>query len=337
MTRLAIDSRRRVVILSKNGYTLREIKARLEEEGMHISKTSLCLLLKKYRETGNVVDRPRARAPKKLTDAHYVFIDNALESDDELTTRKLHHLLVEKFPDLNVSHSTIKRARRELGWVSSRPKYCQMIRENNKEKRLDWCRKMLRDKERFDNVIWTDESSVMLDPYSRRCYRKIGEPRKLKPRAKHPAKVHVWGGISPRRATPVVLFTGIMTSTKYVRILEAGLIPFINEVFPDSHRFQQDNDPKHCSKYTRKKLVEYSINWWPTPAESPDCNPIENVWASMKAFLRNEYKPHNLESLKDGIRAFWKTLTPEKCQRYINHMHTVIPKVIEKEGAASGY
>ena len=46
--------------------------------------------------------------------------------------------------------------------------------------------------------------------------------------------------------------------------------------------------------------------------------------------------PHNLESLKDGNRAFWKTLTPEKCRRYINHMHTVIPKVIEK-GAASGY
>ena len=46
--------------------------------------------------------------------------------------------------------------------------------------------------------------------------------------------------------------------------------------------------------------------------------------------------PHNLESLKDGIQAFWKTLTPEKCWRYIDHMHTVIPKVIEK-GAASGY
>ena len=149
MTRLDIDSRRRIVILSKNGYTLREIKARLEEEGMHILKTSLCLLLKKYHETGSVVDQPRVKAPKKLTDAHYVFIDNALESDNKLTTRKLHHLLVKKFPDLNVSHSTMKRARRELGWVSSRPKYCQMIREN-KEKRLDWCRKMLRDKERFD-------------------------------------------------------------------------------------------------------------------------------------------------------------------------------------------
>ena len=92
----------------------------MEEEGAHISKTSLCLLLKKYHATGSVVDQPRARAPKKLTDAHFVFIDSALEKDNELTTRKLHHLLVEKFPNLDVSNSTVKRARRELGWVSSK-------------------------------------------------------------------------------------------------------------------------------------------------------------------------------------------------------------------------
>ena len=96
MIRLAIDTHRRVVILSKNGFTLLEIKARLKEEDMHISKTSMCHPLKKYRQTGSIIDRPRARAQKKLTDAHYAFIDNILENHDELTTRKLHHLLVEK-------------------------------------------------------------------------------------------------------------------------------------------------------------------------------------------------------------------------------------------------
>jgi len=163
-------------MLSKKGFSLRETKARLEEEGIHTSKTSLCLLLKKYRETGSVVDRPRARVPKKLRNQHYAFIDQCLENDDELTTRKLYHLLVEKYPNIGVSLSTVKQARRELGWVSTRPKYCQMIRENNKAKRLEWCKKMLKDKESFDDVIWMDESSVMIDPDSRKCYRRIGQP-----------------------------------------------------------------------------------------------------------------------------------------------------------------
>ena len=33
-------------------------------------------------ETGSVVDRPRARVPKKLTNQHYVFLDQCLQNDD---------------------------------------------------------------------------------------------------------------------------------------------------------------------------------------------------------------------------------------------------------------
>ena len=79
-----------------------------------------------------------------------------------------------------------------------------MIRENNKEKRLDWCRKMLRDKESFYDVIWTDESSVMLDPYSRRW-----RTPKAQTQVKHPAKARVGWYITQGGATPVVLFTAL--------------------------------------------------------------------------------------------------------------------------------
>ena len=82
MTKLVTDSLRKLVMLLKKGFSLREVKARLEEEGVHTSKTSPCLLLKKYRETGSVVERLRARVPKKLTNQHYVFIDQCLENDD---------------------------------------------------------------------------------------------------------------------------------------------------------------------------------------------------------------------------------------------------------------
>ena len=82
------------------------------------------------------------------------------------------------------------------------------------------------------------------------------------------------------------------------------------------------------------RRMEY---WWPTPPESPDLNPIENIWGSLKQYLRNTYKPKNLVQLKEGIQQFWLTLTPEVCKRYIMHLKKVMPKVIEEGGGPSRY
>ena len=72
-------------------------------------------------------------------------------------------------------------------------------------------------------------------------------------------------------------------------------------------------------------------------AESPDLNPIENIWGSMKQYLRTHYKPRNLNELKEGIQKFCQSLTPDVCQRYIGHLQKVIPKVIQVQGDLSGY
>ena len=50
----------------------------------------------------------------------------------------------------------------------------------------------------------------------------------------------------------------------------------------------------------------------------------------MKCYLRDKYKPKNLAKVKTGIKAFWKKLTPDACARYIDHLHKVLPLVIEE-------
>ena len=80
-------------------------------------------------------------------------------------------------------------------------------------------------------------------------------------KAKHPFSVLVLGAISKKGASKLLIFNGIMDSKFYQeKILLDLLIPFISQKFPDGHRFQQDNDPKHTSKSTCAFMKSNNIN-----------------------------------------------------------------------------
>ena len=117
----------------------------------------------------------------------------------------------------------------------------------------------------------------------------------------------MWGGISLRGRTGLYISDGTMDADVhvYVDILGRCLLPFLHHVFPDGHRFMQDNDPKHTSRQAKQFFEENGVNWSKTPAESPDLNPVENLRHELKEFLRREVKPHTKEELITGIQQFW--------------------------------
>ena len=192
-----------------------------------------------------------------------------MREDDEATATQLHTLLTAC--GVSISLSTILRSRSMLGWTFRGSKYCQQIRHQNKDKRFIWVADNYSEylDKGFENVIWSDETTVQLESHRKHSYRKVGEPATLKLRPKHPLKLHVWAGISRKGATPIVIFSGIMNADLYVTILRLGLLPFIRETYPDSHRLRQDNDPKHTSKTAKQFFEQEGITWWKTPPEYP--------------------------------------------------------------------
>ena len=57
---------------------------------MAVSKKSLCLNIRKYKLTGSVAGHRTYKPPKKLNNAHYRFIVNAMAENDKLSIPKLY-------------------------------------------------------------------------------------------------------------------------------------------------------------------------------------------------------------------------------------------------------
>ena len=335
---LTHDQKARIIRLRSNGKRASEIVRILVEDDIKISRWSIIRFLRRYQERQSLKNAPKSGRPSQgVTIELMNFIDTKMERYDELTSPELTRRILLHF-GLQFSKEKVAHLRRKLGWVQTGTKYCQLIREPNRVKRLEFSEKCLRDNEQFDNVIFTDKCSVLLENHSKLSFHRKWEQPKLKGEPKHPVKVHVWAGISKQGPTELMVFEGIMDAQFYVsEILSNGLLPFIRRIFPDGHRFQQDNDPKHTSRLASNFMEDNGINWWKTPPESPDLNPIEMLWHEPKHFLQNIVKPRTKEELISGIERFWnERVDAEKCTKYIGHLHKVLPIVVERQGKASG-
>jgi hypothetical protein len=61
------------------------------------------------------------------------------------------------------------------------------------------------------------------------------------------------------------------------------------------------------------------------------------VWNELKLYVRQR-KPNTKEEFIQMIGEFWSDiLTPEKCEKYINHIPKVLPHVILQNGFASKF
>lgn len=121
---------------------------------------------------------PGSGRPSKITTEISKMVDDKMKSDDETTAIQLYHLLKARGHPLSLR--TILRCRSALGWTFRGSAYCQLIREPNKVKRLNWAKENIGDT--FDNVVWTDETTVQLQTHRRFCCRKRGEAPRNKPR-----------------------------------------------------------------------------------------------------------------------------------------------------------
>ena len=197
-----------------------------KEDGISASRYGIAKFLAVYFSTDSISRRPGSGRASKITARVKEIVENQMQLDDETTAHQLHRLLTEN--GVEISLRTILRCRTSLGWTFRGSAYCQLIREANKKKRLDWTLQHMDDT--FEDVLYTDECTVQLENHRRFCCRKHGQRPKPKPNPKHPVKVHVWAGISKQGRSQICIFEGIMDRYLYVDILKETLLPSVQIV-----------------------------------------------------------------------------------------------------------
>ena len=170
----------------------RPLVTALKREEIHTCRQTVWRLEKHILHYGTVSPLPKCGRPTKLTGEALQRIDTAMTQDDEMTAKEL----VTSLAGAGVSMplSTALKGRRLLGWTHHGAAYCQLIHAENRVKRLRWAQEHIGAD--FEDIIWTDETSVQMDTHRHFCCRKKSQKPRCKPRLKHPVKVNVWAGIS---------------------------------------------------------------------------------------------------------------------------------------------
>jgi len=99
----------------------------------------------------------------------------------------------------------------------------------------------------------------------------------------------VWSVISGQGMGRLYVVNGTMRQDQYKKVLETRLLPQIQEWFGNDRKvFMQDGAPCHTAKSIKKFLEDQEIPVLSWPGNSPDMNPIENVWECLKRELGKE-------------------------------------------------
>ena len=122
------------------------------------------------------------------------------------------------------------------------------------KQRHEFARMCAKAKDTFEDVIWTDESSIQLMHHSQTMSVKIRK-REFEACCKAYSQSSCVAGLSKRGATHICKFDQIMDGPLYVKILEDFLLPFVADKFQGT-QFDQIMDGPLYVILTDKLMAE---------------------------------------------------------------------------------
>lgn len=131
---------------------------------------------------------------------------------------------------------------------------------------------------------------------------------------------------------------GRMNSSRYQqRVLDRNVGESVTKLkLRQGWNFQQDKDPKHCSKSTKEFMQGPQGQCCGMAMTVPDLDIIENVWIHLKQVVCAQ-KPRNLTELEAFCMEEWPKVPPARLQGLVSDYRRRLQAVIAAEGGSTKY
>ncbi len=239
----------------------------------------------------------------------------------------------------DVHVTTVRRRLLEAGLKAHRPQKKQLLTTGMKKKRLQWAR-VHKDwtEEQWKRVIFSDESLFFVQgqtvPYVRKRKQDKVTSAHIKQMVKHPDKKMVWGCFREDGPLDIVPVEGMMRSAQYIDVLSTRLLPHLQ----NDDIFQHDLAPCHTSKIVKTFFENHNVTVLDWPGNSPDVNPIENLWSIVKNRL-SKLDCTTKAKVISNVTNLWfnDEEIKQNCKALVKSMPNRVKQLINNKGGHINY
>jgi transposase len=337
MPRHSVEDRAKVHIMWEQGKTWDEIKTAVHGSNDFVRRW--------HKQEGSYDDKPRSGRPAKLSAADIKVITKTAIGKLHQSTRKVAEKVTGKRKargESSASQQTVMRALRQIGTSPYHRRKKPRIMEAQADKRVEFATEHKDDD--FSLSVFVDEKHWQ--PYSAANRKNdivwATDPSKVPVMQvmQQGPTVRTIGALTRNGLTRLVLYEGGLKAAKYQEILEDFLIPDVNELLEgENWRLIQDGAPPHSAKSTQEFLednVPDFIRAGKFPPNSPDLNPIDNLWGTLLSQVQQR-SWRSLEGFKRVIQQEWKSVTSAQCVKLVDSMRSRCLEVIKKRGCPTHY
>lgn len=335
---LSVMQRNLVVDLVNDGNSYRNVQKKTG-----IPFTTISSIMKKYNLIGTTADiagRGRKRKTTAAIDRNIIISvkKNRFESAKNIAQK------VEKDHNLKITPQTVRNRIHEHGFQGRVVRKKPFLSKNHMQKRLAFAKKYSTMPLSFwKKVIWSDESKYNLKSSDgiQKVWRKQGEAYKLscmRGTVKFGGgNIMVWGCMAWNGPGKLIFIDDKMNAEMYTNILANNLKPSAQLLgLRNNYIFQHDNDPKHTAKKTKEFLDQNKVNVLDWPAQSPDLNPIEHLWAILDRKI-GDRSFRKKEELKVAVEKAWAEISSDETQKLVESMQSRLSEVIMAKGGPTKY